>query len=65
MKALFILLHLLGQKVVQGKPQFDSVRRKNCNDQKINVAKDKLDDVPSLAVLANNPSAYMQKAGNT
>ena len=74
MIAIFILLHLLGQQIACGEPQSDRITRQNCNGRKINVVsfvnsdleigstKKSLDDVPSLAVLANKPHTALPQS---
>ena len=74
MIAIFILLHLLGQKIACEDSQSDGITRQNCNGQKINVVsfvnsdleigstKKSLDDVPSLAVLANKPHTALPQS---
>ena len=67
MRAIFILLLLLCAKAVQS----DGIAMKQCNSGEINVVSfvnpdpdigshsKLLDDVPSLAILANNPRAAL------
>ena len=74
MKILFIALHLLGQKIAKGAPQSNSFTLENGNEKNIDVVnfvsvdsevgsfRDSLKDIPSLALLANEPQAALPES---